>query len=403
LVAKDNGKLVVFTELTKKLAPPQINSMPIMMASINPDRENETKGFRFMGQRFTVDASIFQRLIVRDVGPKGESCDKAPFNIDGARMLPMGLDIPAAMGSGEASKILKSKGEFDYACYPENMSKMQNYIANLSKDTWTQNLYWGWMYSLAPLISQKTEGYPSFMTNQAWTRKDLNTYLGSWTELKHDTILYAKQVYAEMGGGMPDEKDDRGYVEPNPYVYARLVSLLKMTNDGLSTRGLLDDSSKTNFDLMIQIATKLKNISEKELNGTALTADDYDFIKTYGGQLEHLWLEVNKNEPEFLEYHSSAQNFLNDNPSALVADVATDPNGQVLEEGTGYVSEIYVVVPIEGKLRIAKGGIYSYYEFPWPLSDRLTDRKWKDLLDQNKAPKLPDWTDSFTVPRYIPQ
>jgi hypothetical protein len=154
---------------------------------------------------------------------------------------------------------------------------------------------------------------------------------------------------------------------------------------------------------MIQIATKLKNISEKELNGTALTADDYDFIKTYGGQLEHLWLEVNKNEPEFLEYHSSAQNFLNDNPSALVADVATDPNGQVLEEGTGYVSEIYVVVPIEGKLRIAKGGIYSYYEFPWPLSDRLTDRKWKDLLDQNKAPKLPDWTDSFTVPRYIPQ
>ena len=47
-------------------------------------------------------------------------------------------------------------------------------------------------------------GYPSFMTNSAWTRKDLNTILGSWTELKHDTLLYAKQVMAEMGGGPPD-------------------------------------------------------------------------------------------------------------------------------------------------------------------------------------------------------
>jgi hypothetical protein len=25
--------------------------------------------------------------------------------------------------------------------------------------------------------------------------------LGSYTELKHDTLLYVKQAYAEMGGG----------------------------------------------------------------------------------------------------------------------------------------------------------------------------------------------------------
>ncbi len=49
----------------------------------------------------------------------------------------------------------------------------------------------------------KGGAYPPFMQTQAWTRKDLQTSLGSWTELKHDTILYAKQVMAEMGGGLP--------------------------------------------------------------------------------------------------------------------------------------------------------------------------------------------------------
>ena len=35
------------------------------------------------------------------------------------------------------------------------------------------------------------------MLNQAWAHKELNTFLGSWTELKHDTILYTKQNYAK--------------------------------------------------------------------------------------------------------------------------------------------------------------------------------------------------------------
>jgi hypothetical protein len=65
-----------------------------------------------------------------------------------------------------------------------------------------------------------------------------------------------------------------------------------------------------------------------------------------------------------------------ENPAALIADVATAPPDLVLEEGTGYISEIYVVVPLEGSLRIARGGVYTYYEFPWPASDRLTDQKW---------------------------
>ena len=69
-----------------------------------------------------------------------------------------------------------------------------------------------------------------------------------------------------------------------------------------------------------------------------------------------------------------------------------------MEEATGYVYEIYVVVPVDGSLRIAKGGVYSYYEFTWPLSDRLTDQKWREMLDSGQAPALPEWTNAFVAP-----
>jgi hypothetical protein len=392
-VSTDKNKFDSFVDATKTLEPPQINSMPIFNAAIQPDREKEIKGFRFLGQRFTIDAAIFQRLIAREVGPKGESCANAPF-AEG-RMLPKGLDIPGAMGSKEALNILKNQGETEYACYPENMTKMQSYIIGLPTENWTQNLYWGWLYQLRPLTDEKSGGYPAFMENTAWVRKELNTFLGSWSELKHDTILYAKQVYAELGGGGPEKKDDRGYVEPNPYVYARLASLLKMTNEGLEMRGLLTVNMKDSLSNMEQLAMSLKTISEKELNNESLTDADYELIRSYGGQLEHFWLEINQDEPQYKEL--GQRDFLDQNPAAIVADVATDPNGKVLEEGTGKIFNIYVAVPVDGKLRIAKGGVYSYYEFPWPLSDRLTDTKWREMLNSGQPPQLPEWTSAFVA------
>lgn len=371
-----------FITAVKDLKPPALNSMPIYDANIQPNREQDIKGFRFMGQRFTPDASIFQRLIYREV---------LENDVGERRMLPNGLDIPAAIGSETAYSILKDIGETDYKKYPENMKNLQNDIASLDKGIWTQNLYWTWLYTLQPLTEPKGEGYPSFMQNQAWDGKQLETYLGSWSELKHDTILYAKQVYAEMGGGIENE-DFRGYVEPNPVVYGRLAALTRMTYEGLDSRNLLSEGPRKSLELMEELSLKLKVISEKELAQEPLTGDEYELIESFGGQLEHLWLEAMKDEGVD---HPSA---VYENPAALIADVATDPSGEVLEVGTGFVNSIYAVVPIDGTLRIAKGAVYSYYEFPWPANDRLTDSKWKEMLENGIAPEPPLWTKVYTAP-----
>ena len=159
--------------------------------------------------------------------------------------------------------------------------------------------------------------------------------------------------------------------------------------------GLVQDGTKPIDNILEELeslALQLKTISEKELAQEPLTDEEYELIRSFGGQLEHFWLEALKDEG--IDHRSA----IIDNPAALIADVATNPDGQVLEEGLGYVSNIYAVVPVDGTLRIAKGAVYSYYEFPWPLEDRLTDDKWKAMLENGEAPERPFWTRVYTAP-----
>ncbi len=364
----------------RRMDPPRINSIPIFDETIQPDRDEAIQGFRFLGQRFTVDADIFQRLVYRDVmeNTAGER-----------RMLPSGLDIPAAFGSDEALSILEEMNATEYEGYTENMNILRKSLAELPQETWTQNFYWSWMYSLLPLTYEKGEGYPSFMRNRSWYRKELTTFLGSFAELKHDTVLYAKQVYAQLGGMMPEERDDRGFVEPNPELYGRVASLLRLIRDGLDHFGFLDPSNAENLSRLEELSLILKTISEKQLIGELPTEEEFDVIRYYGGSLEHFWLEALRDEG--IETISQ----LSERPGAIITDVATDPGGRVLQVGTGNVFSIYVLVPVDETLRIAKGGVYSYYEFPWPMQDRLTNSRWHEMLAADELPDPPEWTADF--------
>jgi len=375
----DESKFAAFVEAARQLPPPQINSMWVY---IWEDKEQAAQtpfaaqGFRFMGQRFVLDAYIFDELTWRDVG-----------TVENPRMMPHGLDVMAVLGSEEAYAILDQMGETAYAHYPEQMTKLRGEISALQLDSWTQNLYWTWLYAFQPLLEPKSPQYPAFMQTQTWARKDLHTALGSWTELKHDTILYAKQAVAGLGGGPPSEPP-QGWVEPNPEAYARLLALTRLTRDGLQSRGLLTENTDANLMRLDDLLTFLLDVAQRELDGQSLTNDDYERIKYYGGELEAMTLAAADQEGEGLPF------FEGEVQAALVADVFTDPTGQVLEEAIGRVFEIYVIVPNAwGGLHIAKGGVFSYYEFP--SRDRLTDEAWRAMLAAGEAPDQPEWTASF--------
>jgi len=224
------------------------------------------------------------------------------------------------------------------------------------------------------------------MQNTAWADKDLNTFLGSWTELRHDTILYAKQSYTLKATSiMPQPEAVKGYVEPQPEVFTRLAALAKQMRTGLDGRGLLNAEYRDKLLRLESLLLDLKAMAEKELVGEPLSDREYETIRNIGGILEDLTtFSVRVQE----QITSEA-----DERMALVADVHTDVNtGQVLEEAVGDAFLIYVVVPVEGELVVAQGGVFSYYEFTWPMAERLTDEAWQAM---EPKPDLPIWTKSF--------
>ena len=296
---------------------------------------------------------------------------------------------------GEVGQLLVRCG------YPEQMQMLRKAVKEAPEELWSASLYAGWLYTLNPLLVEKGAGYPSFMTTEQWKKKALETYAGSFTELKHDTVLYAKQVMAEMGGGPPEELDDRGYVEPEEEVYRRFAELAEQTADGLQTYGILDPADRENLTRLASLARSLETISRKELQNERLSDEEYDLIREYGGTLEHFWIEAVKDRTD-AEYLDAREI-----PASLVTDIATDPNGTVLQAANGRPAQIYVIVPVDGTLRIASGVVYNFYQFRQPLSARLTDTEWRQMtgewmspdgrFHQDETPEKPWWTQSYWV------
>jgi hypothetical protein len=229
------------------------------------------------------------------------------------------------------------------------------------------------------------------MQTEAWQDKELNTALASWTELRHDTILYVKQSYtmAEMGG-MFEPPPVVGYVEPVPEFYARLLALTKMTIQEFRSLIPQEELKKlmieAGLDRFAEILSKLLDISKKELENIPLNDNEYSFIENFGSISEGLIGTVSGGEvdPEVLK-------------TVLVADVHTDGNTEkVLEEGVGYIKTAVIAYKLpEGHILIGVGPTFSYYEFKQPMENRLTDEEWREILDSNPPPE-PEWNSSFS-------
>jgi hypothetical protein len=382
----DEAKLEAFAEAALKLRPPAIVGGYV---TDQEDPEVVTMGLRFMGQRFIPDSYIFQQLVYDKV--QRYTGQGRPFTLSESlagpiRGVPRGLDVPAALGSARALEILAMEGDTDYLGYDEQLAKVQVEFADLPASQWTANLYWNWLYTLRALLTVKGEGYPYFMRSPAWVDKDLHTWLGSWTELRHDTILYAKQSYTILATSMPPQPEAvSGYVEPQPEVYARLAALAMQMREGLSDRGLLRSEIEGKLQDLEELLLALKTISVKELQGETPTDDEYALLRNIGGTLESL--------TTFSEEVDGQVSSEADERMALVADVHTDGNtGNVLEEAVGDAYPIYVVVLVGGQQVVTVGGAFSYYEFRWPMSDRLTDEAWQEMAPK---PERPAWVASF--------
>jgi len=353
---------------------------PITPASLD-EVLAKTKGMRFMGQRFIPDSYMFQHLVFPEVLGYTGDWNPVPFTLENiiafgpGRCFPRGLDVMAVLGSERARAILVEEGDTDYTDYWLRFNKLKAEFDALGISDWNRNLYWGWLYSLRALVNDFGDGYPNFMRMQAWQKKELNAALASWTELRHDTILYAKQSYTPGFTSIPSPPP--GYVEPVPEFYGRLLALTRMTRTGLSNLDALSVEATERLINLENILGRLIEIANKELTNQELSDDDVQYIEGFAEILEGAVIGVEEKGVK----------------TTLVADVHTDGNtSKVLEEGIGCVGLIIVACPTtNGGIFLAAGPVLSYYEFKYPMSDRLTDEAWRELLKSPQKPNRPAW------------
>lgn len=374
----------------KTYKDPQIMSSVMIGSGVMDSTKSQllqkTKGFRFMGQRFTPDAFIFSTMTQGDEKADQTTKQSLPST-------PTALMVSALMGSKESEQLLdtwiKNNAPNSDKVIANKMNELKNYFSTVKEDQWTSNIYWSWLYTLKSLVNnnQSTAGYPMFLRSASWTKKNLQCFLGSWTELKHDTLLYAKQSYAEKGAGGEEVTPapvPKGYVEPNVEFYDRLIALANLTTSGLKNLGLLPSSMETKNAQYINSLNLFKKIAVAELQNEKISDEDFESIRMSGLVLDNVLSPISSEVPT----ESRAR-------SALIADVHTDAKeGKILYEADGIPNYIYVAVKDQNGTRLTKGLVFSYYEFTNPLTKRLTDQDWQKWNYSSSVSKLqmPFWT-----------
>lgn len=354
----------------------QLDSIAAGLRALRPvgiDPENAS--MRIMGVRFVLDSYIYDQLRFPYVGDP-------PFG----RRYASPLDLAAVFGSDLAFAVQEAAGETDYTNYLTQLAALQQMVADRPSGEWAGTVYDAWLYALEPVLVSHDASFPDFMRTSGWEAKSLQTGLASYAELKHDTILYAKQSFAAEGGYEALEEPPRHWVEPDPVAFARMEAVIGVLQDGLRSRGLASGDGDDLMSDVRALLARLARLAKDELAGRPISASDNTWLDEIGRTLEVLWVKSSDWDEEV------AGPSANDTDAAIVADIMRTTSCY-LEIGTGDVELIYVLVPNDaGRFQIAQGGVASYYEF-WrdAVLGRLTDEEWRALARSADAPLRPSW------------
>ena len=386
----DGARLGAFLAAARELSRPRVLStyyLPVGSDGVTPRWEDGTLGFRFMPQRFVPDSHILSELVWDRVG--GYMGQGQPFTLfvslyEGPyRGVPRGLDVLAAFGCELAERILREEGDTEYAGYVENLAALR---ALYARDGSARDLYHHCLGVIRTLLEAPPGSAPAFVQNEAWACKQLNAALGTWAELRHDTILYVKQSYTGASrGSAPPPPSPLAYVEPYPQVYRRLSALVAQMREGLDGWGMLEPDVHARLVAFEELLVELAAIAERELQGQLPTESEVKGLAAIGQRLKAL-LEF---PPALMAQIGSGT----DDRMAIVGDVHTHlEGGVVLEEAVGDPHLICVEIEREGRRDRYWGAVFSYYEFKHPMDDRLTDEAWQAM---SPKPPLPPWTGAF--------
>jgi hypothetical protein len=426
---KDIGTLKTLQDdiLAGKIGLQHIRSHYVESTPFGPDKAELPRSFTVMGQKFVVDSWVTAKVVADEIFWDGKKVQ---------RRVPSALDVAfAALGNDQVVPHLvermndpKGRPFRDGLSYQHNLAAVRRVIDAQNKGVWDENLYMNWLGTLREL-SQPTmdKKYPEAMRTRGWAMKTLNTQLASWSQLRHDTILYVKQSYT---AGVMCEYP-AGFVEPLPHFWARLEKIAaraaeliekteypdRIVKKDVIFRGRkvgeqqisLKQTQKRQAEFLRNFASQvglLKSIATKQLAQKELTAAETKVLRDvvqihrgsgttrYNGWYPKLFYKGPKDSGKW---------------DATVADVHTDvpapllrDPGCVLTQGVGNVDLLLIAID-NGKDRMVYAGpLMSHYEFEMPGMTRKADSEWRKDINAGKLPPRPEWTKGYLVPGLNP-
>jgi len=332
--------------------------------------------------------------------------------------------------------------------YQRNLTAVRQTLDSQGDSAWTNNLYNGWLYALRQLSPPTTDpAFPQCMRTRAWAMKTLNTQLASWTELRHDTVLYVKQSYIpSMGCSYP-----KAYVEPVPAFWRQMGALASQAKNLLASMDLFANSHLsgeapyedcygqgvvftmnigqrrsgmvTCLERFASTMATLEQLSGKELRQEPFTTNDMVFLgdvverkidyygnETFTGWYPRLYYRDNEGFDKASrdlawQLQLVQQPYDSAKWDAIVTDVCTDAKdeflgdpGMILHEGTGGVSCLVAAIDSGPDRCLYLGPTLTHYEFEKPIDSRLTDDEWQEQLTKGQVPEPPPWTQDFYIP-----
>jgi hypothetical protein len=331
------------------------------------------RSFLLFGQRYTADSHVFSQTVYDRVRE---------------RLMPSALDAAfAALGNDQALALDADElGRF--SDLPAALGGMRLLIDAHDASFWNANLYNLWSSSLralspvADLREPASAGLPRVAGTEAWGRRLLNAQLGSWSQLRHDTLLYAKQSYT----GIPSCEFPDAYVEPYPEFFQALVRFAERGAElvDIGQRNeYLGPRLQKYFDTLRSTAALLGQIAEQQRSGMSPTPAQLDFIndavrvelqdggcttiETPDGWYADLFYDPAKSielEPTISDVHTQP------------ADEFGNIVGKVLHVGTGLPRLMTMTVDTCVGPRAYVGLAYAYHEKVTDDFERLTDEAW---------------------------
>jgi hypothetical protein len=288
-------------EKLTELHPQKIQSTPyttdMPAATTEAESKKITDGFVFFGEKFTLDSYLF------DLTTAGSAEKEFAYkpNKQTALIVPDLLEENALANQlvhlrlqekAAQEQILEDNEHTQASSYDTVRTAAKEKLAEVMQEgsTITANIYHKRLQMLGRLLQAPLENAPYRYQDPLYQFKNLITYLGSYTELKHDTLLYVKQSYAEMGAGggddcnlyveMPIPPQPKGYVEVEPDFLDQLISLNAETLPYFS-----GTYEKAKFVEFATILEKLKEISIKQMQNTLVSDEDFEWMRLLGGKL----------------------------------------------------------------------------------------------------------------------